>query len=52
MPRVPFAPAGSGLYGTVYVKKPDARKMDPNAGHVPHPEVPDLFYPPLLKFLR
>jgi pimeloyl-ACP methyl ester carboxylesterase len=24
----------------------------PNAGHVPHLEVPDLFYPPLLKFLR
>jgi pimeloyl-ACP methyl ester carboxylesterase len=24
----------------------------PNAGHVPHLEVPDLFYPALLKFLR
>ncbi len=24
----------------------------PNAGHVPHLEAPDLFYPPLLKFLR
>ena len=24
----------------------------PNAGHVPHLEVPDIFYPELLKFLR
>jgi pimeloyl-ACP methyl ester carboxylesterase len=23
----------------------------PNLGHVPHLEAPDLFYPPLLKFL-
>jgi pimeloyl-ACP methyl ester carboxylesterase len=24
----------------------------PNLGHVPHPEAPELFYPPLLKFLQ
>jgi pimeloyl-ACP methyl ester carboxylesterase len=26
--------------------------ITPNAGHVAHLEVPELFYPPLLKFLR
>ena len=24
----------------------------PNLGHVPHLEAPDVFYPPLLKFLH
>jgi pimeloyl-ACP methyl ester carboxylesterase len=24
----------------------------PNAGHVPHLEVPDLFYPELMKFVK